>query len=105
MSERIRLALERHEYIMLGMLVGTSNTIDTKLDVLTRTLEDFDFKDFKMACRAMPSLVKGYLEEEAHELSTEEEDQMVEWLEEAEPRERLHMLDAAIHNRLTESSS
>lgn len=99
-SERIRLALERHEYLMQTSLVGTSNAIEKHGDVLEAALHDFDFKDFKVASRAMPSLVEGYLQDETHDLSDGDAENLVEWIQEAETRERLHMLDAAIHQRL-----
>lgn len=100
MSERIRLALERHEYAMHRTnLVGTIKTIETYIDILEAALRDFTFSDFKVACRAMPSLIEGYLEEEPHSLSTKDAKELVEWMREADPRERIYMLDAAIKQR------
>jgi hypothetical protein len=99
-SEQIRLALERHSYVMTSRyLVGTDQIITKHPHVLAGAIGDMGYADFKIACRALPSLVEGFLKDEQHNVSEDEGEKIVEWIEEAEPVQRLHMIDAAVRQR------
>lgn len=101
-SEQIRLALERHEYMMSSRyLVGTDEIITKHANVLAGAIGDMNFTDFKLACRALPSLVEGYLDDEEHGVPEKAAENIVEWVKEAEPVQRLHMIDAGIRVRAT----
>jgi hypothetical protein len=99
MSERIRLGLERHEFFMQMILKFTSSMIDKHIETVASALSEFDHVDFKVACRSMPSLIEAYLQEEDHPLTPEEAKSLTEWIAEADVRERLHFLDAAVNER------
>lgn len=101
-SERIRIALERYSFLMDTIQVGTEQAIERHLDVLVAAMGDFDYGDARLACRAMPSLVRAHIDERARgeSLTDQQADSLLEWIDEASPRERLHMLDAAISRRI-----
>lgn len=95
-SECVRLALERHEYIMgrHPELVTTTTLLDENLETVAGALRDFGYTDFLIACRAMPSLVDEHARESG--CSREQLDMIRGRIEETAAAERLSVFDAAV---------
>jgi hypothetical protein len=94
-SEAIRIAIERYLYMMETELVGTFNIGEKHLEAITDALEDFGPDDFRVACRAMPSLLESFFEEETA-MEDGEIEHVVEFVKEATTRDRMQLLDKAI---------
>jgi hypothetical protein len=99
LSQRIRMAIERHEFVMQVIQRGTTTILDEHLAAVSDALRDFELPDFKIACRAMPSLLEAFFIEEPHTLTEAQVSSTVDWIQETETRERLHILDAVVRSR------
>lgn len=106
LSQQIRLALERHEY-MMGKgpeLLATQLLRDENLEAIAGALQDFSYRDFLLGCRAMPALVDEHMRD-AGGYDREQLELVRQRIDEARGSERLHVFDAAVTRNLTQINS
>ena len=106
-SEAIRLSIERAHYLSTLDSERIAGIAGEYAPILLGALEDFEYKDYRVAARSLPAIVSGYLREnnnitwryEAGDQHVLDIEKLMQLLNELSAEGRIGILDCTVAER------